>query len=182
MTSVSEAADAILRFWFDEVGEDRWFAKDAKLDLAIADRFGKLRADVLASRAAGWRDTPDMLLAAIILLDQFSRNMFRGTSRSFEADPLALELAKLALDRGWTGREPPERRQFFLMPLMHSEDIADQQRSVAEFEVIGGLNLRFAQLHQDQIARFGRFPGRNRALGRVSTLEERDVIAAGETF
>jgi uncharacterized protein (DUF924 family) len=182
VTSPTEAAVAVLRFWFQEVGEGRWFDTDPALDAEIEQRFAPLRREVLGFGAAGWQDSPDTLLAAIILLDQFSRNIFRGQARAFEADALALSLAKLALDRGWTDREPPARRQFFLMPLMHSENLADQQRCVAEFAGLGAASLRYAQLHRDQIERFGRFPGRNQALGRVSSAEEREALADGAAF
>jgi uncharacterized protein (DUF924 family) len=93
-----------------------------------------------------------------------------------------LELCKLALDRGWVDRLPKPLPTFFLMPLQHSENIEDQERSIAEFRNRDPLNYRYAILHRDQIKRFGRFPGRNQALGRVSTLEEREAIARGETF
>ncbi len=109
-------------------------------------------------------------MAAIILTDQFSRNIHRGSAKAFAADPLALELALQSLDRGWTHQAPHDWRQFLLMPLMHSEALAIQDRSVAEFERLGDpLNVDFARKHRDQIARFGRFPGRNQSLGRVST-------------
>jgi uncharacterized protein (DUF924 family) len=161
--------------------EQHW-RKDPAMDRHITERFGKIRETVLKTRAAGWRDSPETLAAAIILLDQFSRNMFRGTAKAFEGDSLALELSKLALDRGWVDVVPKPLPTFMLMPLQHSENLADQERSVAEFRERDPENYRFAILHLDQIRRFGRFPGRNRALGRVSTAEERDVIKRGETF
>lgn len=183
MSDPADLAPAILRFWFDDVGKERWFAKDEALDREIGRRFGEARAQVIASGADGWRDRVDRIAAAIILLDQFSRNMFRGSAKAFEADPLALGLALEALDRGWTHAAPRAWRSFLLMPLMHSEDLAIQQRSLEEFQRLGDpLNLSFAQKHADQIRRFGRFPGRNQALGRVSSAEERAVIARGETF
>jgi uncharacterized protein (DUF924 family) len=179
----TEAARAVLAFWFDEVGEHRWFAKDAALDAEIAQRFGPLREAVLADRANAWRHDVTMLTAAIILLDQFSRNIHRGKARAFDADPIALSLALEALDKGWVGTAPLPWRQFLLMPLMHSEDPAIQERSVTEFARIGNADaLDFARKHRDQILRFGRFPGRNQALGRVSTAEERDALARGAAF
>ncbi len=179
----AEAAPAIIQFWFDEVGEDRWFVKDAALDKEIKRRFGLLRDQLLASKARGWRDTPEHILAAILLLDQCSRNIHRGTARAFAGDKLALELARLALDRGWTHAAPKDWRLFLLMPLQHSEQLADQERSLVEFGRLGDDFLfGYARMHHDQIKRFGRFPGRNRALGRVSTPEERGVIERGEVF
>ena len=183
MTAPAEAAGAVLRFWFEEVGKDRWFAKDAALDKEIARRFGPLREQVLVSKAAGWRDGVETMTAAILLLDQFSRNMHRGTAKAFEADPLALELAFVALDKGWSHSAPEDWRAFLLMPLMHSEDPQIQVRCVAEFRRLGNqLNLDFAIQHHEQIERFGRFPGRNKALGRVSTPEEREALEAGGAF
>ena len=115
-TSPSAAAPAVLSFWFDEVGQAKWFAKDAALDAEIARRFSGLRNEVLASGAKGWRDSPDTMLAAIVLLDQFSRNIFRDSAKAFGADPLALELAGEGLDRAWVETAAPDRRQFYLMP------------------------------------------------------------------
>jgi len=177
-----DLARAVIQFWCDDLRPEQHWAKDPALDRHIAERFGKVREEVLRTKAAGWRDTPETLAAAIILLDQFSRNMFRGKARAFEADPLALELAKEALARGWVDEVPKPLPSFMLMPLQHSENLEDQERSVAEFRDRDPLNYKFALLHRDQIKRFGRFPGRNWALGRVSTPEEREVIERGETF
>jgi len=152
------------------------------MDRHIAERFGRTREEVLRTRAADWRDTPETLAAAIILLDQFSRNMFRGSAKAFEGDPLALELCKLALDKGWIDAVPKPLPSFMLMPLQHSENLADQERSLAEFRERDPLNYKYAILHRDQVKQFGRFPGRNQALGRVSTAEERAVMDMGETF
>ena len=182
MTSPTDAAQAVIHFWCDELKPEQHFKKDPEVDRHIADRFGKLREEVLRTKAAGWRDNPEMLAAAIILLDQFSRNMFRGKAKAFEADPLALELCKEALERGWVDEVKKPLPSFILMPLQHSENLEDQERSVAEFRDRDPLNYKFALLHRDQIKRFGRFPGRNWALGRVSTPEEREVIERGETF
>ena len=152
------------------------------MDRHIAERFGKVREEVLRTKAEGWRDTPETLAAAIILLDQFSRNMFRGSAKAFEADPLALELSTEALAKDWVDKVRKPLPSFMLMPLQHSENLADQERSVAEFQGRDRMNYKYALLHRDQIKRFGRFPGRNQALGRVSTPEEREMIERGETF
>ena len=180
--SPSELARAIIQFWCDELKPEQHWAKDPAMDRHIAERFGKVREEVLKTRAAGWRDSPETLAAAIILLDQFSRNMFRGSPKAFEADSLALELCKEALAKGWVDKVRKPLDSFMLMPLQHSENLEDQERSVAEFRDRDPLNYKFALLHRDQIKRFGRFPGRNQALGRVSTPEEREVIERGETF
>jgi uncharacterized protein (DUF924 family) len=181
--SAAEAAPAVLEFWFGEVGRERWFAKSDLLDERIRTRFGVLSSEVVASKAKGWRSTPLHLLAAIIVLDQFSRNIHRGSAKAFAADPIALELTMLALNRGWDAAMTPDQRQFLLMPLMHSERIGDQERSVVEFERLGNPGVtEFAKRHQDQIARFGRFPGRNAALGRRTTDEEQDALDNGAAF
>ena len=179
----ADAAPAVLDFWFDEVGKDRWFAKSGALDARIRTRFGALHGDLLATQAKAWRESPDHLLAAIIVLDQFSRNLHRGSAKAFAADPLALALAMLALDRKWDAGMTPERRQFFLLPLMHSEQLPDQQRSMIEYARLGdALALNYAQLHFDQISKFGRFPGRNATLGRRSTPDEQDALENGAAF
>jgi uncharacterized protein (DUF924 family) len=182
LDSPADLARAVITFWCEELQPEQHWQKDPALDRHIAERFGEVREEVLRTKAAGWRDTPETLAAAIILLDQFSRNMFRGKARAFEADGLALELCKEALDRGWVDQAPKPLPSFMLMPLQHSENLADQERSVAEFRDRDPLNYKYALLHRDQIKRFGRFPGRNKALGRVSTSEEREVIERGETF
>lgn len=170
---IAEQAEAVLRFWLEEVPPERRFAKDADLDRIIAERFGGLVDAVGESHAEGWRDDPRCLLAAIILLDQFPRNIHRGSARAFAHDRLAHELTITALARGWQAGMTPVEQQFLCMPLMHSEDIADQERAVMLYEAIGLEDAaRFARLHRDQIARFGRFPGRNAALGREDTAEE----------
>ena len=177
-----ELARAVIHFWCDELSPEQHWKKDPAMDRHIAERFGKVREEVLRTEAAGWRDRPETLAAAIILLDQFSRNMFRGNAKAFEADELALELSKEALVKGWVDKVRKPLPSFMLMPLQHSENIEDQERSVAEFQGRDPLNYKYALLHRDQIRRFGRFPGRNRALGRVSTPEERELIERGETF
>ncbi len=168
----------MLDFWFEEVGPDRHFVKDEALDRTIAERFGALRDAVLADEAVGWRDDPDALLAAVIVLDQFSRNIHRGSAAAFAADPLALELALVGIargdDRGW----PPPERSFLYMPLMHSEDAGVARFSLRCFEALGNANnLTFARDHAAVIARYGRYPSRNAALGRASTEAERDYLS-----
>mgnify|MGYP001500536536 CR=1 FL=1 len=175
---VRPEAEQVLRFWLEETAAAQRFAKDAALDAEIATRFGALSGRVLASHAAGWRDDPHTLLAAIILVDQFPRNMFRGSARAFEGDALARELTGRALARGWDQELGAVERQFLYIPLMHSENADDQVRSVALYEALGIEDAaRFARLHRDQILRFGRFPGRNAALGRVDTPEETAFLA-----
>ena len=178
----ADLARSVIQFWCEELSPEQYWRKDPSLDRHIAERFGKVREEVLRTSAAAWRDTPETLAAAIILLDQFSRNMFRGRAKAFEADGLALELCKEALAKGWVDKVKKPLPSFILMPLQHSEKMEDQERSLAEFRDRDPLNYKYAILHHDQIKRFGRFPGRNKALGRVSSAEEREVIERGETF
>lgn len=175
---VHEKAHAILSFWFDEVPAKKRFGKDLALDREIAQRFGALRDAVLASQARGWRDDPETLLGAIILLDQFSRNIHRDTAAAFSGDALALDLTREAIERGWDERlDPDERRPFLYMPLMHAESREAQALSVGCFEQLGNEeNLSYAHDHADVIARFGRFPSRNAALGRQSTPDEQAYL------
>lgn len=181
--SAADAAPAVLDFWFDEVGRDRWFAESDLLDERMRTRFGALRSEVVASRAEGWRSMPLHLLAAIIVLDQFGRNLHRGSAKAFAADPIGLELTMFALERRWDAGMTPEQRQFLLMPLMHSERLRDQERSMIEFEKLGDSGVTgFAKRHHDQIVRFGRFPGRNAVLGRRTTEEEQDALDNGAAF
>lgn len=179
----TDGAQAVLDFWFDEVGRDGWFAQSDAIDDIIRQRFGALRNEVFVMEVEAWRDTPKFTLAAIILLDQFSRNLYRGSARAFAADAMALSLTMLALERGWDTGIPPEQRQFLLLPLMHSENLRDQHRSIFEVAKLGDPNvLQFAQLHLDQIVKFGRFPGRNAALGRRNTATEQEALDSGAAF
>ncbi|MDF2495170.1 DUF924 family protein [Sphingomonas sp.] len=173
---VHDEARAILDFWF-ALSMERQFKRDPEVDREITRRFGALRDTVFASGAAGWRGGPDELLAAIILLDQFSRNIYRDSPRAYEADDLAVELTLLAIANGWEGRYVEEERAFLYMPLMHAEDLLLQRLSVEKFTELGGPNVPFAIGHRDLVERFGRFPTRNSALARESTTEERAYLA-----
>ncbi len=180
-TDTSEAAaTSILRFWFEEVGPERHFARDDALDREIDGRYRALRDSVLASAAEGWRDAPDRMLAAIILLDQFSRNIERDSAGAFAADPLALELALSGIAAGYDKALPSDRRAFLYMPLMHAEDRGVQRFSVRCFAQAGLESFAgFARSHCAVIERFGRFPDRNAALARDNTAEEAAWLADG---
>ncbi|HTG39649.1 DUF924 family protein [Sphingomonas sp.] len=171
-------APAILHFWFEECSPDQHFEKDEGLDRTIADRFGALRETVVATGAAGWHDDPDSLLAAIILIDQFGRNIHRGSAAAFAADPLALSLARTGVAQGFDAALPPERRRFVYMPYMHAEDAGAQAECVRLFEAAGDAeSAAFARDHAAVIERFGRFPGRNAALGRDTRADEREWLS-----
>jgi uncharacterized protein (DUF924 family) len=178
---VQRAADAVLHFWFEELAPEQHFAKSDALDATIKARFGDLRDAVVAANADGWRDTPDRLLAAILLVDQFSRNLYRGSAEAFAADPLGLELALSGIAAGYAPGYAPARRAFLYMPLMHCENRGVQRFALRCFAESGlETSLGFAQAHAEVIERFGRFPSRNLALGRASTPAELDYLSQPE--
>ncbi len=169
---VAEALD----FWFRELGPEAWFAKRDDLDGVIRSRFQALH-ERLAQGAVIDSSTPRELLAAVLVLDQFSRNMFRGTPRAFAADPLARDLARQAIERGLDRGMTAEERLFLYLPFEHSEDRADQDLSVRLIEALGNEYwTRYAQAHRSIIERFGRFPHRNAILGRTSSPEELKLL------
>ena len=175
---VHDAARDVLRFWFEETPPEKRFRGGEALDEEIRARFGALRDRVLASGAAGWTDDPMHLLAAIIVLDQFSRNMYRGHAEAFAADGLSLRLAKLAVTNGWDTGMSGEERQFCYLPFEHSENADDQRESVRLLSDVGDAEVaRYARDHAAVIERFGRFPSRNAALGRESTAEELEYLS-----
>ena len=174
-------ADEILHFWFDAHGFDDWFGGDAAFDRAIATRFAATHAAAARGEAWRWRSTARGRLAEIIVLDQFSRQLFRGDARAFASDGMALVLAQEAVAGGHHHFLPMPQRLFLLMPYMHAESEAVQAESLRLFTALGDAELMtHAQGHADCIRRFGRFPKRNAALGRESTAEERDYIAGNE--
>ena len=171
--------DDINRFWIDEVGPKGWYEQNDLLDQTIRDRFMDAYYDA-ARLTAEWASTAPGALAGLILTDQFPRNMFRNDPRAFDTDALAQDLADDAISVGHDLATPEPQRQFFYLPFEHAEDLMLQDRAVALFtERMPGENLRHAQLHRDTIARFGRFPWRNAALGRTNTAEEQDLLDAG---
>lgn len=171
----------IVSFW-REAGPERWYVKDDALDAAIRDRF--LPAHEAAARGElwSWEDTPEGSLALLLLLDQFPRNLFRGSAHAFATDAPALSVADRAIARSLDTMVEGPLRQFFYLPLMHAEDLGAQRRCVAAFELLGAgfeENLKYAQAHLDIIERFGRFPHRNPALGRITTPEEQAFLDGG---
>jgi len=167
----------VLGFWFAR-GEQDWWRADAAFDEEIAARFRQLWEEQRERPPEDFLDAPDHALAAVILFDQFPRNMFRGHADQFSTDPLALAVAKGAVERGYDDGMAPERRQFLYMPFQHSEDAQDQTRSLLLFTALGEPEqLRYARLHHEIIARFGRFPHRNAIFGRKPRADE---LAAGE--
>jgi uncharacterized protein (DUF924 family) len=175
---VHDEAARVLRFWFEELSEEQHWVKSITLDEAIEQRFGALRLRVVEGAGADWRHAPETLLAAVILVDQFSRNLFRDDAEAFAHDGLARELALFGIVRGYDRRLDDERCAFLYMPLMHAEDRDLQRLSVERFATLGNdYNLGFAKDHAAVIERFGRFPSRNRVLGRRSTVIEREYLS-----
>lgn len=170
-------------FWFSEEMRPYWFEKSDEIDNQIIRFFGESYEAAHAGRLTDWMGNAEDALALCILLDQCPRNMFRGSDRSFESNDLALTVARQALERGFDQQVDATARQFFYLPFMHSEDIDDQDRSVRLYEALGDRNsLHFAREHRDIIARFGRFPHRNAALGRESTAEEAAFLETHSGF
>ena len=168
----------VVSFWRD-AGPKRWFSKDAGFDDDIRRRFLGRHEDAAAGRLSLWETTAEGTLALLILLDQFPRNMFRGQARCYATDPLARQVANRALKCGYDQDVPEAERGFFFLPFMHSEDMADQKRSVALYREASDANLSYAERHADIIRRFGRFPHRNALLGRATTPEEQAYLDAG---
>ena len=179
MTAVRSAAD-VLAFW-RAAGPEKWFNKSDDFDSAIRDDFLATYEAAAAGRLSDWQDTPEGALALVIVLDQFPRNMFRGDARSWATDPMALEVANQALAAGFDGKVARDLRPFFYLPLMHSEDLTDQQRCVELYRKLGDdeNGLKYAEIHAEIIQRFGRFPHRNPVLGRTTTAEEQMFLDDG---
>ncbi len=187
--------ESVLDFWFADAREAParnavWFLGNPTFDAEIRTRFGDLVEAARAGELDPWQETPRGALAWVILVDQFSRNLHRGTAAAFEADARALEVAKRAIERGWDRELPLVERVFFYLPFEHAENLHDQDRCVA---LLCGLEsecdtnwkplfsgyVGFGRHHQEIVARFGRFPHRNRVLGREDTDAERAFLEAG---
>jgi uncharacterized protein (DUF924 family) len=169
----------VLAFW-RAAGPGKWFKKDATFDAEIKARFLESCEAAATGQLSHWEATPEGALALLILLDQFPRNIFRGSARAFAADPLARAVADRAIGRGFDQRIPASERQFFYLPFEHSEDLADQERAVALVRAMGDADLlKWAELHADIIRRFDRFPHRNAVLGRITTPEEQAFLDGG---
>jgi uncharacterized protein (DUF924 family) len=184
MTSLTVAnPSAIIAFWFSEDVRPLWFDATPEFDDALRERFLATYQAAADSRLRNWEETVAGALALVVILDQFPLNMFRGQPASFATEAAAREVADRAIAYGFDQQLPPEQRQFLYLPFMHSEALADQERSVRLYEQPGlEDNLRYAHHHCDLIRRFGRFPHRNAILGRVSAPEELAYLASPEAF
>jgi len=162
----------VRRFWFSEIRPEAWFRADPEIDTAIRRQFLELYHELRDRPVEALVDTTESALAAVIVLDQFPRNIFRGTPEAFATDARALALAEAAIAAGHDRRLGVAERQFLYMPFQHSEDIEIQRRSVALFAPLGPELLEYAERHRAIIEQFGRFPHRNDILGRASTATE----------
>lgn len=182
-TETVASPEDILSFWFEELTPKDWFQPDdvSAIDRTILMRFFATHRALARDVSGPWRASPDAQLAAVIVLDQFPRNIYRATPLAFATDMLALREAKLAVASGAHEKVAAERRAFFFMPFEHSEQLADQDRSVALFSTLGNEAFnQYAESHRDVVARFGRFPHRNAILKRRSTRAEQAYLASSE--
>ncbi|WP_260926901.1 DUF924 family protein [Novosphingobium sp. 9] len=177
-------AREVLDFWFRDVGPEQWFSGGENLDAMVAEQFADLLAEARGGALDHWAAMgPLSRLALILLLDQFPRHIHRGTAAAFASDEKALALALDGLDKGMEARLTLSQRHFFALPLMHAEDPQVQARALDRYTALHAETaqiLAFAQAHADEIARFGRFPGRNTALGRETSEAEATFLATRE--
>ena len=173
--------DDVLSFWFEELTTEDWFKRSTEVDETIRSRFDDLY-ERLKSNPPEITDA-DTALAAIIVLDQFPRNMFRGEAAAFGSDATAAALTRKAVEAGFDSGIGQHRRAFMYMPLMHSESLSDQEKAVELFTALGNENsLKFCIEHRDVIARYGRFPHRNRALERKNTPDELEYLKTASGY
>ena len=172
-----------MHYWFDHLGPKHWYNSAPEIDEEISGRFKPLWESLRSEAPIFFIASAREALGAIILFDQFPRNMFRHEAGAFATDALSLDIAKLGLEAGFDSQLDHSERQFLYMPYMHSESLADQDMSVELFDRLDHADaLQFAILHRDMIVRFGRFPHRNEILGRETSPKEVDAIAEGQNW
>lgn len=175
--SKTTTADEVLNFWFKECTPEQWYKKDADFDVLLFRRFETTVSSALRGEMEAWQTDLNGCLAVILMLDQFTRNIFRNTPKAFSGDGKALKLSLACNDKGYLEHDNHTYRQFMLMPMMHSEYIAIQDQSLPLFKEFTSERIyEYAIRHRDVIQRFGRFPHRNQILGRVSTEEEIEFL------
>lgn len=169
----------VLEFW-TAAGPEKWWQKDVEFDTKIKSVFGATHAAAKSGGLNNWLKTPDGTLALVIVLDQFSRNLFRNDARAFKQDEQCVSIVKSAMDSGFDRKMRSDIRMFIYLPLMHSEDISDQKLCVKEMMRLELANeIKFAKIHLDIIEEFGRFPHRNKVLGRTTTPKEQAFLDEG---
>lgn len=168
---------SVVTFWFNELTPDNWWQKDVSIDDQIRDRFLLLHEQAVRGELFHWRQCPQGALAEIIVLDQFSRNMFRDTPKAFAQDPQALTLAQFAIEKGYHKQLSKREQAFLYLPFMHSESRLIHAAAMDLYSELGEtLNLDYERQHKAIIERFGRYPHRNSILGRESTLDELEFL------
>lgn len=183
MTIPENWPEMVLRFWFEELKPEAWFTRNEAVDAVIRERFRDLHEWARTQDVESLVTTAQRALAAVIVLDQFPRNLFRNSPRAFATDALALEISQRAITTALDQQLTPQQRIFLYMPFQHSEDRAVQVRSIELFSALGDQNtLGYAQKHKDVIDRFSRYPHRNAALGRASTPEEVEFLKTHPGF
>ena len=181
MTPISP--QEVLEFWYSESSKNLWFTSTNEFDLLIKSKYEELWESAAAGELDDWRNDAESSLALIIVLDQFPLNMFRGTAKSFATESDAIRVTHHAIAKNFDQQLPNSMLSFFYMPLMHSENLEDQELSVQFYQRAQlESNLRFAKHHRDIIKKFGRFPHRNSILGRTSTKAEIDYLSSTEAF
>jgi uncharacterized protein (DUF924 family) len=180
MTDARDVTPAeILAFW-RAAGPDRWYTPDDAFDAELRHRYLELWRNAVDGELSSWEMSDDGALALVIVLDQFPRNMFRGDALTYASDALARDVARRAIDRGADSRVDPSLLEFLYLPFMHSEQLPDQLRCIELFHNVGNTEqLKYAEHHAEIIRRFGRFPHRNRILGRVTTPDEQAFLDEG---
>lgn len=171
----------VLEFWFGELSQEDWFNGGETVDAKIRERFRDVHQSVAANEYWKYRTSPESFLAEVIVLDQFSRNMFRNDARSFAYDGQALALTQQAIIAGYDQELPPEQRAFLYLPFMHSESPVIHLEALRLFEALGSEeHLKYEKIHKDIIDQFGRYPHRNKVLGRPSTEEEVEYLRTNQ--
>jgi uncharacterized protein (DUF924 family) len=169
----------VVTFWVN-AGPKAWYRKSEAFDAEIRQRFEALHFAASRGELDAWAETAEGALALLLLLDQFPRNLFRGSPHAFATDPLARQVARAAVDRGFDAAVAPELRQFFYLPFEHSEHLEDQDRALTLCAASGDADLeKWARIHRDIITRFGRFPHRNASLARATTEQEQAFLKSG---
>jgi len=176
--------EEIVNFWFGECTPDQWFRKDPEFDEVLKNRFSEILEIALEGRLDSWSNSETGCLALILLLDQFTRNIFRDNHRAFSGDEKALELSFKCIENGYLENGDMKKCHFMLLPMMHSEEISVQNSSLPLFKNLNDKNIyNFALKHREIIKRFGRFPHRNSVLGRKSSVAEKEFLKQpGSTF
>jgi len=176
-------AESIIEYWYSDEVKSKWFNSTIEFDKELKSKYESIWKDALRGELMAWSENAEGCLALVIILDQFPLNMFRGEVESFSSEAMAVRITKKAIEQGFNKNIDKEKVAFLYMPLMHSENIEDQNISVKLFEEAGLMdNLRFAKHHRDIIEKYGRFPHRNKILQRESSQDEINYLNSDEAF